>query len=367
MHAHFLREVALIKDQVARQGMMVHENFVMAMEAFIDGDNSLGKRVLEIESEVDSSEVSLEEECLKAIALHQPVADDLRFLISVIRANHNLERIGDQAARIARFAGLVLPESMEPLRLMVRNLGALTSMMIYRAVHALIERAGEEALLIWHVDRLVDRLHDETARCIQEEVSKNPAVVKDLFNALDAINRIERAADHAANIAKAVLYLVLGHIVRHHRKQTLQEMRMPKIRVLFVDDRDAGSGRMAQSWINHAHGDHFTAESAALHPEEPNPLISAVMAEVGADITAYAPRGLHEYFKTEHALDFVIVLGGNPDLLEALPNLPGSACLAWNHPDPATGPDFTDSLDALRTYRNMLTGVLDRWVKMLLR
>ena len=366
MHAHFLREVALIKDQTARQGMMVHENFVMSLKAFIDGDRSLGRRVLEIESEVDSSEVSLEEECLKTIALHQPVADDLRFLISVIRANHNLERIGDQAARIARFAGLVLPESLEPLRLMVRNLGALTSMMIYRAVHALIERAGDEALLIWHVDRLVDRLHDETARRIQDEVSANPASVKDLFTALDANNRIERAADHAANIAKAVLYLVLGHIVRHHRKQALREMPLPKVRVLFVDDRDAGAARMAQSWINHAYGDRFMAESAALDPGDPNPLAAAAMAEPGADITAYAPRGIQQYFETDHALDFVIVLG-HPDLLDALPNLPGTACLAWTLPDQATGPEFAETLDALRTYRDTLTGVLDRWVKMLLR
>jgi len=366
MHAHFLREVALIKDQIARQGMMVHENFVMALEAFIDGDRSLGKRVLEIESEVDSSEVSLEEECLKTIALHQPVADDLRFLISVIRANHNLERIGDQAARIARFAGLVLPESLEPLRLMIRNLGALTSMMIYRAAHALIERVGDEALLIWHVDRLVDRLHDETAKRIQEEVGLNPESVRDLFTALDAINRIERAADHAANIAKAVLYLVLGHIVRHHRKQALREMPLPRIRLLFVDERDAGSARMAQSWINHAHGDHFSAESAALNPGDPNPLVATVMAETGADITAYAPRGLREYFETERAIDFVIVLG-NPGLLESLPNMPGTACLAWDHPDPATGPEFADTLDALRAYKDTLTGKLDRWVKMLSR
>lgn len=366
MHAHFLREVALIKDQTARQGMMVHENFVMALEAFIDGDSSLGRRVLEIESQVDTSEVSLEEECLKTIALHQPVADDLRFLISVIRANHNLERISDQAARIARFAGLVLPESLEPLRLMVHNLGALTSMMIYRAVHALLERVGDEALLIWHVDRLVDRLHRETARRIQEEVSETPTSVKDLFTALDAINRIERAADHAANIAKAVLYLVLGHIVRHHRKQALREMPLPKVRVLFVDDRDAGAARMAQSWLNHAYGDHFVAESVALHPGDPNPLAAVAMAEMGADITAYAPRGIQQYFESDHAFDCVIVLG-NPDLLDALPNLPGTACLAWSHPNPATGPEFTETLDALRAYRDTLTGVLDRWVKMLLR
>jgi len=366
MHAHFLREVALIKDLIARQGMMVHENFVMAMEAFIDGDAALGKRVLEIESEVDSSEVSIEEECLKTIALYQPVADDLRLLISVIRANHNLERIGDQAARVARFAGLVLPQSLEPLRLMVRNLGALTSMMIYRAVHSLVERTGDEALLIWHVDRLVDRLHDETALRIQREVTENPAAVTDLFTALDAINRIERSADHAANIAKAVLYLVLGHIVRHHRKKTLRELPLPKVRILFVDDRDAGAARMAQAWVNHAHGDRFVAESAALSPADPNPLVAPVMAELGADITAYAPRGLREYFESERPLDFVIVLG-NPDLLDALPNLPGTACLAWSHPDPNVGPDFADSTDALRGYRDTLTGVLDRWVKMLLR
>ena len=215
MTKRFRKELENIKKQILTLGSMVEERVQMAMKAVEDNDSDLANQIIKSDYEIDEVEVEIEEECLKVLALHQPVAVDLRFLVAVIKINNDLERIGDQAVNIAERVGVTA--KLEP----IDNFFDYSSMcekvqaMLKMSLDALINLDMDTAYKVATLDDEVDDIKSEAYDRIKQAIQENPDKVGYLINLLLISRHLERLADHAENIAEEVIYLVEGEIVRH--------------------------------------------------------------------------------------------------------------------------------------------------------
>lgn len=211
---HFTRDLEGLKKRFLLLFAMVEESLQKSMQAFIDRDVTAAEQVAVDDKRVDSAEVGVEEECLKILALHQPIAQDLRYIVSILKINRDLERIGDQAAEIARIAiylsDRACPEIPELRPLMDHVVG-----MLKRAFDSIINLDVEQARRVWAEDDRADQLSQEALQRIETGIARQPAQAAALLQLYSLVFILERIGDHAANIAKDVLYTVLGEIVRH--------------------------------------------------------------------------------------------------------------------------------------------------------
>lgn len=218
MTKRFRKELENIKKQILTLGSMVEERVQMAIKAVEDNDSELAKQIIKTDYEIDEAEVEIEEECLKVLALHQPVAVDLRFLIAVIKINNDLERIGDQAVNIAERVGVTA--KLEPIDNFFdySSMGEKVQAMLKMSLDALINLDMDTAYKVITLDDEVDDIKNEAYDRIKLAIQENPDKVGYLINLLLISRHLERLADHTENIAEEVIYLVEGEIVRHWNK-----------------------------------------------------------------------------------------------------------------------------------------------------
>ena len=220
MSLHLERDVNRLKTQVLELGTMVEENLRQAVQAINNRDAQLAARVIETDDEIDRCEVEVEEECLKILALHQPVAGDLRFIVTVLKINNDLERIGDHAVNIAERAALLAQKAeMEGLAVDLPKMGKQALEMVRRCLNAFTNLDDKEARAVWEADSEIDEMNRRAYDALIAAAEKNPHDVKVLLSHLTTARQLERIADHATNIAKDVIYLVIGDIVRHRFKE----------------------------------------------------------------------------------------------------------------------------------------------------
>lgn len=219
MPAILEREFVGLRRQVLALSAAVEDNLRAAVRAVLERDEALAQRVIEKDREIDRTEVEVEEECLKILALHQPVAIDLRYIVAMLKINHDLERVGDLAVNIAERAASLcaLPSVEVPYDL--PRLTDRAQYMIARSLDAMIHLNEAQAREIWLSDDEVDQLNREAYRRIVEGLRKHPDHIEQLLSLLSVARQLERIADHATNIAKDVLYMVQGEIFRHRAKQ----------------------------------------------------------------------------------------------------------------------------------------------------
>ena len=215
MTRHFRKELEKIKRQILTLGFMVEEQVQMAVEAVGSNDTDLAQRIIQKDVEIDEMEVEIEEECLKILALHQPVAIDLRFLIAVIKINNDLERIGDQAVNIADRVGVTAKSEQMDFFFDYSSMGAKAQTMLKMSLDALINMDDDVAWQVVHLDDEVDQIKKEAYDRIKLAMSEHPDKIGYLINLLLISRHIERMADHTTNIAEEVIYLIEGEIVRH--------------------------------------------------------------------------------------------------------------------------------------------------------
>ena len=186
-----------------------------AVQALEDRNALAAQDVANGDSEIDQREVELEEECLKILALHQPVAIDLRFVVATLKMNSDLERIADLAVSIARRAGDIatLPP-IEPL-FDVKAMSSLVKGMLRKSLEALVGLSPGLAREVSASDEQVDRMNREAHRRVLERLKKNPFEAEALLLWFLIARGLERIADHATNLAEDVIYMVEGEIVRH--------------------------------------------------------------------------------------------------------------------------------------------------------
>ncbi len=215
MPKHLQRELEHLKREVLAMGTMVEEAVDKAIAALVERRLPLAEEVLKGDDLMDQKEVQVEEECLKTLALHQPVAADLRFIITVLKVNNDLERMGDLASHIAERATFL--SSHEPLEVPhdLTEMADRVRRMVRESIEALVHSNTVLARAICSQDDAVDATHRAMYQTIQELMRKDPANVERAMHTLSASRYLERIADYATNIAEDVIFMVEGEIARH--------------------------------------------------------------------------------------------------------------------------------------------------------
>lgn len=212
---HFSRELEKIKKQILSLGVIVEEQVRLALQAIETNDGDLVQKIIKTDYDIDEMEVEIEEECLKVLALHQPVAVDLRFLIAVIKINNDLERIGDQAVNIAERVGVISKRELSDFFFDYSTMGEKAQKMLKMSLDALVNMDYDQAFSVVMMDDEVDAIKEQAYDRVKKAMGEHPDKIGYLINLLLISRHLERLADHATNIAEEVIYLIEGEIIRH--------------------------------------------------------------------------------------------------------------------------------------------------------
>lgn len=209
------KELGQLEKQLLALTAIVEENVQLSFRALTKRDVALAEKLIASDEEVNRKEVELEEECLKILALHQPVANDLRMIVAILKINSNLERIADQAVNISertvdltKFAPVDCPLNLE-------DMAQKVIVMLGQAIEALINADLELAQDVLELDDEVDTLHGHNYGLFKDYIRKAPETIDTVLSYLTVSRHLERVADLATNIAEDVIYLNEGTIVRH--------------------------------------------------------------------------------------------------------------------------------------------------------
>jgi phosphate transport system protein len=215
MAKHFHKELDKIKKMILSLGATVEERVRWASQAIESIDDEVARRIIQSDFEIDEMEVEIEEECLKVMALHQPVAIDLRFLIAVIKINNDLERIADEAVNIAERVTTMAKKGSSRFYFDYTPMADKVESMLKTSLDALVNMDEDRAFKVVVLDDEVDEIHREAYRYIRELMKPESEDITYLINLYLISRHLERIADHATNIAEEVIYLIEGEIVRH--------------------------------------------------------------------------------------------------------------------------------------------------------
>ena len=215
MPKHFHRELEKLKKRILTLGAMVEERFYMATKAIENRDSDLADKIIKSDYEIDEMEVDVEEECLKILALYQPVAVDLRFITAVIKINNDLERIADEAVNIARGIKYISKGKKLHFDFDFYSMAEKTEAMLKKSLDALVNLDVDLAFKVCLLDDEVDKINAEAHRMVKDAIKDNPDQGEYFINLLLISRHLERIADHATNIAEEVIYLIEGEIIRH--------------------------------------------------------------------------------------------------------------------------------------------------------
>lgn len=222
MSVRLEKELSKIKKAILTLGAMAEDRVQMAVESVSNYDANLAARVIDLDYEIDDMEVEIEEECLKILALHQPVAVDLRFLVAVIKINNELESIADQAVNIAERVEVIAKHKGHEFVFDYAVMAEKAQNMLKKSLDALVKQDLDLAFKVLILDDEVDAITVQAYDAIKEAMAKNPDSFGYLINLLLISRHFERLADHAENIAEEVIYQIEGEIIRHSRKNKLK-------------------------------------------------------------------------------------------------------------------------------------------------
>ena len=210
-------ELDLLEKQLLTLSAVVEQSLHHAAKALRVQDVDLARKVIKNDDQINRMEVDLEEECLKILALHQPVAHDLRTIIAILKINNDLERIADLSANICErvLDVAAAPPVNSPLEIGVMVLKV--SEMLEKALDALVNADHELAERTLALDEDVDTIHSGNYQLFKDRVRQHPEEVESQLNYLTISRHLERIADLATNIAEYVIYLNKGTIVRHQK------------------------------------------------------------------------------------------------------------------------------------------------------
>jgi phosphate transport system protein len=224
MNPHFNRELQLIKEQVLNLGAKVEDSLMKALRAFKEKNKELAIKVIDKDREIDELEISIEEECLKVLALYHPVASDLRYIVAILKINNDLERIGDLAVNIARKARYLAKNlKLKEPNLDYDDLGSKTQGMLKKSLDSLVEMNSKAALEVCKMDAEINSLKKEFRKEIISFLKKNAAISDVLFRHYAVVRNLERIADMATNIAEEVIYIESGEIIRHGIRKKIED------------------------------------------------------------------------------------------------------------------------------------------------
>ncbi len=216
MRTRFQQGLDELRTRLLRMSGLAEQAVDRACQAYIDRDLTRCQMVLEGESEINLTEREIDELAFDLLAMQQPMAVDLRFILAVTKINSDLERVGDQAVNIAeRVMDMVeLPKVDLPVD--IARMAAAASAMVQRSLESFVEAKAELAQAVLEMDNVVDRMRDEAFINLVQAMNERPEVTRQALDALLIARNLERVADHATNIAEDVIFWVRGADVRHN-------------------------------------------------------------------------------------------------------------------------------------------------------
>ena len=220
MTNHYLREVEKLKMSILALGALVEKQLYDAVRAIETKDINLATKVIDEDHEIDMKENEIDEECLKILALYQPVAGDLRYIVSISKINSDLERIGDLAVNIAERAELLAAKPAPKVNIDFPAMTIRVQSMLKKSIDSLVNLDANMAQEVCKADDEVDHLNRRTYDLIKQGISQEPSSenISAMIHLLSVSRFLERIADHTTNIAEDVIYTIDARIVRHHPK-----------------------------------------------------------------------------------------------------------------------------------------------------
>jgi len=215
MAVHLRRDMDRLKRKILTFGAAVEESARLAVVALRNLDPHLAQRVIDHDTDINRDEVDIEDECLKILALHQPVAVDLRFVVTVLKINTDLERIADFSVNIAKRTRTLATQSPVPMPPEMLLIADKAIDMVDAALDCLVEQDAKRARLICAADDEVDDLQRKLYDIILLEIKRTPDNAAQWLQLFSAVRYFERMGDYATNIAEDVIYLVEGEVIRH--------------------------------------------------------------------------------------------------------------------------------------------------------
>ena len=208
-------QIELLKTKLLDLGAEVEKRVHYGIKAIDDRDAVLSEEIIREDEKINEMEVDLEEECLKILALYQPVAIDLRYIVAILKINNDLERIGDLAVNLADRAIFLANHKAVKVPFKINDIGQKVETMLESSLFSLIRLDSNLAREVLDADDEVDQLKFDIHHFVEDEIRQSPDRLECLIQILLAARHLERIADHATNIAEDVIYLVEGVIVRH--------------------------------------------------------------------------------------------------------------------------------------------------------
>jgi phosphate transport system protein len=205
-----------LKQKPLQMGGMAESAIEAAAESYLQRDPKLCQLVFEREDSINAAERAIDELALDLLAMQQPMAIDLRFIVAVLKINSDIERVGDQAVNIAQRTMDILKEpEVEDIPVDVGRMTATVSTMMRRALESFLSGKAEVAEAVLEMDNIVDRMKDEAFVVLVQKMHDDPDCTRRALNVLIISRALERIADHATNIAEDVIFWVRGADVRH--------------------------------------------------------------------------------------------------------------------------------------------------------
>jgi phosphate transport system protein len=215
MSVHLQREIDRLKKDLLSLCAIVEDQVHLAVRSLLERDPELARRVERRDADVDQREVEVEEKCLSVLALHQPVAIDLRLIIAVLKINNDLERIGDLAVNIAHKALAICDEPPLAVPIDLAGMWAKTQTMLRDSLDAMVNLDPKLANDVCGRDDEVDQMKHDMRVEVEEMIRRDPERTRPLMRLMAVSRNLERVADCATNIAEDVVYITQGRIVRH--------------------------------------------------------------------------------------------------------------------------------------------------------
>jgi len=213
---HFVEELEELKAKLLEMSSLVESAIYRSITAVVQKDELLAREVLTNEARVNQIEIEIDDLAISLLALQQPMATDLRLIVSAIKINNDLERMGDLAVNIAERALDLLHEPIVKPMVDIPHIAALVQSMVRKSLDAFVARDGDLARSVLASDDAVDDLRNASFHELLSFMEHDPRNIRQSMSLLSVVRNLERIADHATNIAEDVLFLAKGIDVRHH-------------------------------------------------------------------------------------------------------------------------------------------------------
>jgi phosphate transport system protein len=226
METHFQQELNQLKSELLRMAGLAERAIRNAVEALVKRNTPLAEKTIKEDAQINEMEIDIDERCIKLLALHQPMAADLRFITSAMRINTELERIGDQAVNIAeRVISLNQEAQLKPY-MDIPRMAEITQAMVKDVLDAFVNGDANLARSVCERDDRVDALNDQVFRELLTYMMADSSTISRAVHLIIVSRCLERIADHATNIAEGVIFMTKALVIKHHADAKAETRRV---------------------------------------------------------------------------------------------------------------------------------------------